>query len=79
MSAKAIRLPSPSLGLALGLSLATIIGCVTLARAESHAAQNTTAPAGFVCQAAPGGWCDLRDWSGMDRWAATTAQAPDRN
>ena len=75
--AKAIRSPSPSLALALGLGLATVIGCVTLARAESDAAQTApttaNAPAGFVCHAAPGDWCDLRDWSGMDRW---TTPAP---
>ena len=78
MRAKAMRLPSSSLMLALGLSLATIIGCATLARAESDAARGAAAPTGFVCHASPGDWCDLRDWSGMDHWTTPLAQAPDQ-
>ncbi len=82
MRATAIRLPSSSLMLALGLSLAAIIGCATLARAESDvargAAVTAAAPTGFVCHASPGDWCDLRDWSGMDHWTTPLAQAPDQ-
>jgi hypothetical protein len=59
MSAKAIDTRRPVLALALGLSLATIVALAALARAD-HAAN-------FVCQAKPGGWCDLRDWNGFDK------------
>lgn len=81
MSAKTIPSQWPGLALALGLGLATIIGVASLARADSvsspapqtaaQTASTPETPPNFVCRAQPGGWCDLRDWSGMDRW--TTA------
>jgi hypothetical protein len=75
MRAKAVPFSPPGFALALGLGLATIIGLATLAKAaesSSPQAKETTAGVGFVCQAAKGDWCDLRDWSGMDHWSAPT-------
>ena len=81
MRARTIQSPWPSLALALGLGLGAIISVANLARADiatGQAQPPAVQTAGtqhvasdFVCQAQPGGWCDLRDWSGMDRWPVT--------
>jgi len=81
MNAKATPSPWPAIALALGLALGAVISTATLARADGAAvpvqpAAMQTAGAqqpgsGFVCHAQAGGWCDLRDWSGMDRWPIT--------
>jgi len=39
--------------------------------AATRQAQQAAAP-GFVCDAHPGGWCDLRDWSHFGQTAAHT-------
>jgi hypothetical protein len=81
MRTRAIQSPWPSIALALGLGIGAIVGTASLARADVAAGQ-TQPPAaqlatssqtatGFVCQAQPGGWCDLRDWNEMDRWPVT--------
>jgi hypothetical protein len=77
MSAKTIQSQGAGLILALGLGLATILGVASLARAQLNASQAPTAAAqmidnNFVCHAHPGGWCDLRDWRGMDNWTANS-------
>jgi L,D-peptidoglycan transpeptidase YkuD (ErfK/YbiS/YcfS/YnhG family) len=73
MSAKTIQSQGAGLVLALGLGLATMLGVAGLARAEFNASQVPVAAQmidnNFVCHAHPGGWCDLRDWRGMDNWA----------
>lgn len=81
MRARAIRSPWPSIALALGLGLGIVIGAASLARADLAAGQaqppaaqtagTPQAAKDFVCHAQPGGWCDLRDWSRMDRWPVT--------
>ncbi len=80
MNARAIESPWPSLVFALGLGFGAVVGTASLARSEPVASPERpaaeTAPAtkkatDFVCEARPGGWCDLRDWSGMDRWPVT--------
>ena len=74
MSARAIPSRSPAHMLALGLGLATIIAFAVSAKAaEPSQPEKAGAAVGFVCQAAKGGWCDLRDWSGMDRWPVPSA------
>ncbi len=88
MSTKTASSQGPALILALGLSLATLLGVASLARADLAAnsapktvvqtanvpgtPQNREAPKNFVCHAGPGGWCDLRDWGGMDHWKVTS-------
>ena len=79
MKAKALPYRWQDLALALGLGLGLVIGAAGAVRAEGTAspaqpaAQQTASaaqvPAGFVCDAQPGSWCDLRDWSGMDHWS----------
>lgn len=81
MRTRAIQSPWPSIALALGLGLGVVISAASLARADLAATQTQPpvvqtvgqpqASTGFVCHAQPGGWCDLRDWSGMDRWPIT--------
>ena len=81
MRPKAIQSPWPSIALAVGLALGAVISAATLARADGvegpaqqpavQTADTLQAGTGFVCHAQPGGWCDLRDWSGMDRGPAT--------
>jgi len=81
MRAKAIQSPWPSIALALGLALGAVISATSLVRADVAARQaqppavqtagTQQAATGFVCHAQSGGWCDLRDWSGMDRGPAT--------
>jgi len=73
MRAKAIQPRWPAIALTLGLALGALISA-TQVRAESADAQTAATSqtaTNFVCQAQPGGWCDLRDWSGMDRWPTT--------
>jgi hypothetical protein len=81
MRAKSIQSSWPSIALALGLALGAVISATTLARADVASGQvqpptvrtadNQQAGTDFVCHAQPGGWCDLRDWSGIDRGPAT--------
>jgi hypothetical protein len=72
--ATAISLPWRANAIALALGL-TIIGLgAGLAHSNPGKVQNRpeiayTAP-DFICHAPPGAWCDLRDWSGLDRPAA---------
>jgi hypothetical protein len=70
---RAIAIPlawrANAIALALGL---TIIGIgASLAHSEPGKASNRPAIAynapDFICHAPPGAWCDLRDWSGLDR------------
>jgi hypothetical protein len=70
--------------LALGLGLGVIIGAASIARAEPAATQTpaiasqlsdaSKAAPEFTCQVPLGSWCDLRDWSGMDRAAPAVEQ-----
>jgi hypothetical protein len=80
MSAKTIQSQGAGLILALGLGLATILGVASLARAEFKASPATTVAQmtddNFVCHAHPGGWCDLRDWSGMNHWSENSPGSP---
>ena len=81
MRAKAIQSPWPSIALAMGLILGAVISTASLARADVTSGQaqppavqtagTPQADNDFICHAQPGGWCDLRDWSGMDRWPIT--------
>ena len=81
MRAKAIQSPWPAIALVLGLGVGAAISVASLARADVAASQaqppaaqtagSTQTAQGFVCHAQPGSWCDLRDWSGMDRWSVT--------
>ena len=77
MRAKVIvrRRGATEIALAAGLGLATIIGLATMVRAETASAPAPSV-AGYTCEAPKGGWCDLRDWSGMDRWGAPAASLP---
>jgi hypothetical protein len=82
MPAKYAPSPWPLIVFALSFSPAAAIAVASLAHAEEGSqhpqAQVAAAPAAntsFHCDAQPGGWCDLRDWSGMDR-APTAAHAP---
>ena len=78
MNAKALSWRWQDLALALGLGLGLIIGAAGVVRADNagqpqpvtgQVASAPQIPTGFVCDAQPGGWCDLRDWSGMDHWS----------
>ena len=81
MRAKVVQSPWPSIALALGLALGAVITATTLARADGvggpaqlPAVQTAGTPQAdndFICHAQPGGWCDLRDWNGMDHWSIT--------
>lgn len=83
MPAKPASSPWPRIALALSFTVAAAIAVASLAHAEAAGpqraeAQVAAAPAantGFRCDAQPGGWCDLRDWSGMDR-APIAVHAP---
>ncbi|HEV8015545.1 MAG TPA: hypothetical protein VGP48_08415 [Stellaceae bacterium] len=75
--ATAIPLPWRANAIALALGL-TIIG-LAAGLAHSNPAQAPSRPTiaqilqpqvgapDFICHAPPGAWCDLRDWSGLDR------------
>lgn len=69
MRAKAFAKPVPALGLAMELVVG--IGLCFAIFADASSLPNGAsagAPAQqFVCHAALGDWCDLRDWGGIDR------------
>jgi len=77
MKTKAIRPKRRESAMALALGLALAIPSVALigagwVQAQTPQAQNAistpkqqAAQPHFVCQAQPGGWCDLRDWRGF--------------
>ena len=78
MNAKSLSPGWQDLALALGLGLGLIIAAAGVVRADTTGQPQTVTgqvasapqiPANFVCHAQPGGWCDLRDWSGMDHWS----------
>jgi hypothetical protein len=74
------------MALALGLALAIpSVGVIGAGIIHAQAAQPPTpvvatvqqaAQPDFTCHAAPGGWCDLRDWRGFaDAFSPSQAQS----
>jgi len=84
MRASAISSGRSDIALAFGLGLGIILGTASLARADSAAPQTSPiagqladqsqARSQFTCNVPAGSWCDLRDWSGIDRTAPATEE-----
>lgn len=69
-----------AVALAMGLAIiglgAALAHSQTIDPAQPVATQpaQQAAASGFVCHAAPGAWCDLRDWSGFGAPSAASLQ-----
>jgi hypothetical protein len=77
-----LHLTALALGIAIGLLGASVAFSATVSPTQGQAAA-PTAPTpswaqGFVCNAKPGGWCDLRDWRGFAEPVPQQATAPAR-
>jgi hypothetical protein len=72
--------------LALGIAMSLLGASLAFSATQSPPQGQAVAPTaptpswaeGFVCQAKPGGWCDLRDWRGFGEPAPQQAAAPAR-
>jgi len=67
MRGKPILFPYQASVFGMAFGVVVIAMGIALAHAEAPSEQAASTQSKVVCRAKPGGWCDLRDWTGFSQ------------